>query len=95
MFAHAFKGPHQFKPAGLLLVPAEELWLGAFGVLLIVWLAFAALAPGKGSNPGSTCSFHGRAALVCRPDTEAPFAAPSDLNCTSFGRGGRVCSDRR
>ncbi|MGO9423250.1 hypothetical protein [Roseiarcus sp.] len=95
MLVHAFKGPYQFKPASLPLAPTEELWLGVVGALVIVWLALTILAPGRGSNIASTCNVHGRAALVCRPETAAPFSAPQDLNCTSFGRGGRVCSDRQ
>ncbi len=93
MLAHAFKGPHQFKRASLPLARTEELWLGVVGTLVIIWLALTALAASKGSNTASTCNVHGRAALVCR-QTAAPSPAPLDLNCASFGRGGRVCSDR-
>ena len=95
MLAHAFKGPHKFKPASLPVAPTEELWLGVVGALVIIWLALTTLAPITGSNTASICNVHGRAALICRPETGAPFTAPQDLNCTSFGRGGRVCSDRR
>ena len=60
-------------------------------LLVVAWVAIAPTAPGRGpAAPG--CDLHGRAALVCRQETVAPF---TDLNCASFGRGGRVCSDRR
>jgi len=94
MFAHTFKGLHQFKPASLPLASAEELWLGVIGILVFAWLAFSALALGKGSNTEPSCDGHGRAALLCRQGTAAPFTAPRDSNCATFGRGGRVCFDR-
>jgi hypothetical protein len=94
MLAHTFKGPHQFKLASLPLAQGEELWLGVIGILVLVWLALLTQAPGTGSNAAPSCDAHGRAALICRQETVAPSAAPSNSICESFGRGGRVCFDR-
>ncbi len=91
MFTHAPKGSSSFKPVSLLLAPAEELWLAVVGVVIFVCLASASLA--SGSHIALNCDAHGRAALICRPETAA-LTAPANSNCASFGRGGRVCSSR-
>jgi hypothetical protein len=94
MFAHVFKKLHPFGSAAPARAAVEELWLGAVGVLVVAWLVIALTAPGKRSDAGPRCDFHGRAALVCGGESAEPSAEPANPHCASYGRAGRLCFDR-
>ena len=74
---------HPFQPDRVPLAVPDEFWLAVAGVMIALWLPTAAPNPAAPSS----CAVHGPATPSCR--------AAVSTNCTSFGRGGRICFSRK